>query len=102
MFQPHTYSRTKALFTEFSKSLKLSDVVSIMDIYSSARETDTLGVDSKLLTKEVGKHQKDVSYTGGHKETLKFLVKTAQPGDIILTMGAGDIFYIHKDLLKAL
>lgn len=102
VFQPHTYSRTKALFTEFAKSFKEADVVALMDIYASLRETDTLGVNSELLAKETQKYHKNTHYTRGHKETVEFLLKNAKPGDIILTLGAGNIFYIHKDLLKRL
>jgi UDP-N-acetylmuramate--alanine ligase len=64
IFQPHTYSRTKALFEEFSKAFSDADVVLLMDIYSSARETDDLGISSNLLSSEIQKHHKNVIYTG--------------------------------------
>lgn len=102
VFQPHTYSRTKSLFSQFARSFKEADVVVIMDVYASLRETDTLGVNSELLAKETQKHHKNTHYTKGHKETLKFLLANTQKGDIILTLGAGNIFYIHKDLLRGL
>lgn len=102
VFQPHTYSRTKALFTEFAQSFKEADIVALMDIYASLRETDTLGVTSELLAKETQKYHKNAFYTKGHKETIEFLLKNTKKGDIILTLGAGNIFYIHKDLLKGL
>lgn len=102
VFQPHTYSRTKAFFSEFAKSFGEADVVALMDIYASLRETDTLGVTSELLAKETQKYHKNTHYTRGHKETVEFLAKNAKRGDVILTLGAGNIFYIHKDLLRKL
>lgn len=102
VFQPHTYSRTKALFSEFAKSFKDADVVALMDIYSSARETDTLDVSSQKLARETAKYHRNVHYTGNHTGTLEFLTKTAKKGDVIITMGAGNIFYIHEELIKQL
>lgn len=102
VFQPHTYSRTKVLFSEFSHAFSEADLVAIMDIYASARETETLGVNSELLAKETGKYHQNVHYTKGHKEAMELILKNAQKGDVILTLGAGNIFYLHKDLLKNL
>lgn len=98
IFQPHTYSRTKALFGEFAKSFKKSDVVALMDIYSSARETDTLGMDSRLLADETEKYNKKTFYVGGQKETLEWIDKNVKSGDVVLTMGAGDIFHLYTGL----
>lgn len=102
VFQPHTYSRTKALFNEFAQSFKEADIIALMDIYASLRETDTLGVNSQLLAKETQKYHKNTFYTKGHKEAIEFLLKNAKSEDVILTLGAGNIFYIHKDLLEGL
>lgn len=102
VFQPHTYSRTKALFSEFAQSFKDADQVVFMDIYASARETDTQGVSSLILAKETQKHHKDVHYTGTHKDTVEFLAKTAKKNDVVITMGAGNIFYMHEELIKQL
>ena len=99
IFQPHTYSRTKALFDEFSKSFSNADVVGLMDIYSSAREIYDPGVSSELLAKEIRKHQKNCHYLGDHKNTLSWIKENVRSGDVVLTMGAGDIFYLY-DLLK--
>lgn len=99
IFQPHTYSRTKALFDKFAKAFSDADSVAFMDIYSSAREKDTLGVTSKKLAEETKKYHPDVNYTGGHAGTLRWIKKNAKPGDIIFTLGAGDIFHLHKDLI---
>jgi len=99
VFQPHTYSRTKALFKEFSKSFSDADIVGIMDIYASARETKDDTVSSKKLADETKKFKKDTYYTSDHSETLEWLGKTVRKGDIVLTMGAGNIFHLYKDLV---
>jgi len=99
VFQPHTYSRTKALFEEFAGAFSDADTVAFMDIYSSAREKDTLGVTSEKLTVETKKYRPDANYTGGHAETLRWIKGNAKPGDVIFTLGAGDIFHLHKELV---
>ncbi|OGY09303.1 MAG: UDP-N-acetylmuramate--L-alanine ligase [Candidatus Blackburnbacteria bacterium RIFCSPHIGHO2_01_FULL_43_15b] len=99
VFQPHTYSRTKALFGDFAKAFGKADEVVIMDIYASARETDTLDVDSRKLAEEIKKYHDKVVYTEGQEKTVEYLAKNLQKGDVIVTLGAGDIFHMHKDLL---
>lgn len=96
VFQPHTYSRTKALFDGFTQSFKDADIVGLMDIYSSARETDKLGMSGKALAEGISKSHENVSFTGGHEETVEWIKKTAKPGDVVLTLGAGDIFQIYN------
>jgi UDP-N-acetylmuramate--alanine ligase len=100
IFQPHTYSRTKVLFKEFAKSFINADLIALMDIYSSAREIPDKEVTSEKLAKEAMKYHKDVYYSGNHEETIKWFSKYSQKGDIVLTLGAGDIFYLHNQMLK--
>jgi len=100
IFQPHTYTRTKALFSEFAKAFKEADIVSFMDIYASAREKKDKSVSSKLLAQETKKQGKDAYYNGNHKQTIEWFKKHVKSGDVVFTLGAGDIFYLHKDLLK--
>lgn len=102
IFQPHTYTRTKALFDEFAKAFSQAQTVVITDIYSSARETETLGISGKLLAEETRKYHSSVVYQPGEKEIGEFLKKEAKVGDIIFTLGAGSIFQWHKSILKAL
>jgi len=102
IFQPHTYSRTKALLKEFARAFNGANLVVISEIYASAREKDSLGINGKILTEEVAKHHPKVFYKVGEKEVVEFLKKEAKTGDVILTMGAGDIFLWHKNILKAL
>ena len=96
VFQPHTYSRTKALFGEFVEQLKRPDITILAEIYS-ARETNTVGISSKDIAKNVPNSL--------HFETFGEIVKSlkwlAAPGDLILTVGAGDIYKIGEELAKA-
>lgn len=87
VFQPHTYTRTKAFFHEFGTALRAADRVLIADIYP-ARETDTLGMSAALLAKEVGAH---AAYVGGLPEIARTLLAEIAPADTVLVMGAGDI-----------
>lgn len=100
IFQPHTYSRTKALFEEFTKAFSDADMVGFMDIYASARETDNLGMSSELLAKETSKVRDNVLYLGVHKEAINWIKKNVKKGDIVLTIGAGDIFHLYTNLFK--
>lgn len=86
VFQPHTYSRTKALFDDFASSLEGCDDVIIADIYP-ARETDNLGMSSQLLAN----HISNGKYVGGFSEIAEYLKKTAHPDDLVIIMGAGDV-----------
>ena len=102
IFQPHTYSRTKALFKEFSSAFSQADLVIMTDIYASAREKSDLGINSKLLVEETSKHHHQVYYQPDRIKTVDYLKKEVRPGDIIITMTAGDIFQWHQDILKSL
>lgn len=99
IFQPHTYSRTKALFREFARVFGDCDIAGFMDIYSSAREEKDPSVSSELLASETKKYHKNVVYMGDHTTTITWLKENLRKGDILLTLGAGDIFYIHKELV---
>lgn len=94
-FQPHTYTRTKALFHEFAQSLQAADVVILAEIYA-AREKNREGISSGDLAQAV---------PGARvAESLEALADTlyelAEPGDLILTVGAGDIYKVGEDLVK--
>jgi UDP-N-acetylmuramate--alanine ligase len=102
IFQPHTYSRTKTLFKEFSLAFSQADLVIMTDIYASAREKSNLGINSKLLVEETGRHNHQVYYQPNKLKTVNYLKKIARSGDIIITMGAGDIFQWHQDILESL
>ncbi|MCI9137136.1 MAG: UDP-N-acetylmuramate--L-alanine ligase [Lachnospiraceae bacterium] len=98
VFQPHTYSRTKAFLDEFAKSLSLADVVVLADIYA-ARETDTLGISSKDLQKKLQDSGCECHYFPSFDEIESFLLKKCINGDLLITMGAGDIVQVGEHLL---
>jgi len=98
VFQPHTYSRTHDLFDGFVKALSLSDRVILPDIYA-ARETDTLGVSSEKLANAIGEK---ATYMKSFEDIADYLAKEAREGDLILTMGAGDVYKIGNLLKEAL
>ncbi len=102
VFQPHTYSRTKALLKEFSLAFNEVDLVIITDIYASAREKDNPTISGRLLAKKIKEHQANVVYQGGEKEVASYLGKIAKKGDVIFTLGAGDIFKWHNSIAKAI
>ena len=94
-FQPHTYTRTQALFSEFVEQLRKPDQVVLAEIYA-ARERNTSGISSKDLLKEIP----GGVYCRTLPEVTEYLKQIAQPGDVILTVGAGDIYRAGEALLK--
>lgn len=98
VFQPHTYTRTKALFDDFAKALSLADHVVLADIYA-ARETDTLGVSSKQLADAIQDLGADAYYFPTFDEIETFLLGHCTDNDLIITMGAGDIVKVGEALL---
>ena len=98
MFQPHTYTRTKALLPEFAQALSLADHVVLADIYA-ARETDTLGISSRDLQQRISELGTDCHYFPTFDEIETFLLENCIPGDLLITMGAGDVVTIGEDLL---
>ena len=99
VFQPHTYTRTKAFFQEFAEALSHADHVILADIYA-ARETDTLGVSSEALSDAIRSLGTDSHYFPSFAEIETFLKENWNAGDLVLTMGAGDVVKIGEDLLK--
>ena len=99
VFQPHTYSRTKALMPGFAKALALADKVVLASIYP-ARETDNLGISSADLCKLIKTEGKECYYYETFEEIEDFLKKNCINGDLLITMGAGDVYKIGEDLLK--
>ncbi len=99
IFQPHTYTRTKAFFHEFAQALSLADHVILADIYA-ARETDTLGMTSEALAEEIKKLGCDAYYLPSFEAIEKFVFEKVIHGDLLITMGAGDVVNIGESLLK--
>ena len=94
-FQPHTYSRTHELFDDFVKVLRRPDVTVLAEIYA-ARETNTLGISSKDLAEQIP----GSVYCPTLDDVTAVLRRLAQPGDLILTVGAGDIYTAGEKLLE--
>ena len=94
-FQPHTYTRTKALFDDFVQQLKRPDIVVLAEIYA-ARERNTIGISSRDLLE----HIPNGIYCATLPQVTQTLSELAQPGDVILTVGAGDIYRAGEALLK--
>ncbi len=94
-FQPHTYTRTKALFDDFVTQLKRADVVVLAEIYA-ARERNTVGISSRDLLKQIPGGY----YCATLPEVTMTLKMLAKPGDVILTVGAGDIYRAGEAMLK--
>ena len=101
VFQPHTYTRTKALLNEFAEclSLKNDDHVIIAKIFP-AREEDIYGVHSEDLAKLIADSGSDCQCINSFEDIAEYLKKHVQPGDCILTMGAGDVFQVGEMMLK--
>ena len=99
VFQPHTYTRTKAFFHEFAEALSHTDHLVLADIYA-ARETDTLGISSADLAEEAAKLGADSHYFPSFAEIEDFLKENCRPGDLLITMGAGDIVTVGEDLIR--
>lgn len=94
-FQPHTYTRTHALFDDFVRELKKPDLVILAEIYA-ARERNTIGISSMDLAREIP----GSVYCQTLPEVTEYLRSIARPGDVILTVGAGDIYRAGEALLK--
>ena len=95
VFQPHTYSRTHALFDEFVEQLCRPDLTILADIYA-AREQNTLGISSEDLAKKIPGSE----YIPSFEEITKRLSEIARPGDLVLTIGAGDVYLVGEELAK--
>ena len=94
-FQPHTYTRTKALFDDFVRELKKVDQVVLAEIYA-ARETNTIGISSADLAELIP----GSVYCETLPEVTEWLRKNIKAGDVVLTVGAGDIYRAGEALLK--
>lgn len=95
VFQPHTYTRTKALLHDFAKALSYADKVIVADIYA-AREKDTGLVSSKDLTDLVD----GAIYMKEFSDIAKYVLENASKDDIVITMGAGDIYKVGEMMLN--
>lgn len=102
VFQPHRYSRTKLLGKEFGKAFSAADLVIITDIYS-AGEQPISGVSSKIIVEAIKNYdQKDVVFIPHKEDVVEYLKTIVQPGDLVMTMGAGNIWTVAEQLVAEL
>jgi UDP-N-acetylmuramate--alanine ligase len=98
-FQPHTYSRTRALLNEFAASFDAADHVLVAEIYA-ARETNNLGLSGQDLVQRM--HHRDVHYVSTLQEASDYLGTALHSGDVLLTLGAGDGYLVGETVLRTL
>ena len=97
LFQPHLFSRTKEFYRQFASALSLADTVTLLEIYP-AREEPIEGVNSELIAERV----EVPAHVFTPEAAVAHVVENAEPGDVIMTVGAGDVTYLGAQLLDAL
>ena len=102
LFQPHRYSRTKDLIEEFTRSFNNADVLLVADIYA-ASEDPIEGITAEALVEEVKRYgHKDARYAGTLDSAVGLLAEEVRPGDIVLTLGAGNVYRAGEKLIEIL
>lgn len=99
VFQPHTYTRTKFLMNDFAEAFDDADEVILSDIYA-AREVDNGEVNSGMLADRINRYERKATYLKGFEAIVEYLEEHTEPGDLIITMGAGDIYKVGESFLK--
>ncbi len=102
VFQPHRYSRTEALFDDFVTAFYQADHIAVMDVYAAGEEPRPEVTADKLAAGISGHGHKSCCYTGDMEATLEHLLDVVKPGDIVITLGAGNVWQVGEELLKAL
>ncbi len=102
VFQPHRYSRTKLLLKEFGKAFIGADSLILTDIYSAGEEKIE-GISGESILEEVlTATNREVSYIPEREKIAEYLVENVSPGDLVITMGAGDIYKTGEELIELL
>lgn len=99
VFQPHTYTRTRQLMKDFALSFKDADTVLITDIYA-AREPDPGDIHSSMLADEINSRGGKAIYLKSFEEAVQYLKNNTKSGDLVITMGAGDIYKVGEMFLE--
>ena len=101
-FQPHRHTRTNALYDDFTRAFYQSDLLVVLPIYS-AGEKEIHGLDSQVLCEGIRAHgHKEVVYMAEFKSAVLHLTEVLRKGDILLTLGAGDVWKVGKEVLNLL
>ena len=102
VFQPHRYSRTKELMNEFGVAFNNADVLYLLDIYA-ASEQPIEGITAEILAENIKKFgHKNVNYIGGIETATQKVIGSLNPGDLLITLGAGSITGLSDEILVAL
>ena len=99
VFQPHTYSRAKALLEDFGTAFMDADKILLADIFA-AREKDTGIISSRDVAEKIKSHGKDAQYIGSLDNITEYLKKELKEGDLLITMGAGDVYTVGEKLIN--
>lgn len=103
VFQPHRYTRTQFLFKEFTQSFGLADETIIANIYSPAPDKPIPGITAAGLAQAIAEESgRRVRQFDDHDEIIQYLAGKLRPGDMVITMGAGDIWLVAQQLAEAL
>jgi UDP-N-acetylmuramate--alanine ligase len=102
IFQPHRYTRTQGLFDEFTRSFYQSDILIVVPIYAASEEPIE-GVDAESLCEGIREHgHRDVSYAPDFNQALSMITHKIKKDDIVLTLGAGNIYTLGEELVEIL
>ena len=107
VFQPHLYSRTRDFAAELASALSPADIIIVMDVYA-AREDPMPGVSGALITEHLAGSRRHpstgdtVRFVASWSDVAPLVVQIARPGDLVLTVGAGDVTMIGPEILRLL
>jgi UDP-N-acetylmuramate--alanine ligase len=102
VFQPHRYTRTRDLFADFCTAFYQADVLVVTDIYP-AGEAPIAGVTAQALAAAIREHgHRDATYAESREAAVERVAKAARPGDMVITLGAGDVWKVGAALLERL
>jgi len=102
VFQPHRYTRTQGLFQEFTRSFYQSDILMVLPIYAASEEPIP-GVDAQSLVEGIRSHgHKEVDFAPDFTQALSMITHKAKEGDMVLTLGAGDVYTLGEKLVEIL
>ena len=98
LFQPHRYTRTQDLMDEFARSFNNADVLMVTDIYAASEEP-LEGVNAEALVEAVTRYgHKDARHVGSVEEATRALLEEVREGDMVITLGAGNVYRVSEEL----